>query len=108
MVRGWSAKSVVSGSTPPADSNGSIAQLAEHLTLNQRVLGSNPSGVTMNKEVRTIGELRELIKVCEDEEPISYILEEGHGSEKVKRYIVLDGISSTAGGRAVNLWFTRK
>jgi hypothetical protein len=60
----------------------------------------------MKKEIRTIGELKELIKCCDDEEPITYILEEGHGS--LRSYIVLDGASSTAGGRAVNLWFSRK
>jgi len=58
----------------------------------------------MKKEIRTIGELKELIKICDDEEPITYILEEG----AMKTYIVLDGASSTAGGRAVNLWFSKK
>lgn len=58
----------------------------------------------MKKEITTIGELRELIRICDDEEPISYIFEEG----LTKTYIVLDGASSTAGGRAVNLWFSKK
>ena len=57
----------------------------------------------MKKEIRTIGELKELISICEDEEPISYILEDGNN----KTYIILDGASSTAGGRAVNLWFSK-
>jgi len=57
----------------------------------------------MKKEIRTIGELKELINCCDDEEPITYILED----DDKKTYIVLDGASSTAGGRAVNLWFSR-
>lgn len=57
----------------------------------------------MNKEIRTIGELRDLIRLCEDEEPITYILED----HNMKTYIVLNGAGSTAGGRAVNLWFSR-
>ena len=61
----------------------------------------------MKKEIKTIGELRELIRLCEDDEPISYILEEDEEGSR-KSYIVLDGASSTAGGRAVNLWFSRK
>ncbi len=63
----------------------------------------------MKKEITTIGELRELIKCCDEEEPITYILEEeAILAPNKKTYIVLDGASSTAGGRAVNLWFSKK
>lgn len=59
----------------------------------------------MKKQISTIGELRELLKDRENEEPFSCIID----SDAIhKEYIVMDGIGSTAGGRATNLFFSRK
>lgn len=35
------------GSIPPRDTNGSVAQLVEHLALNEVVRGSIPRGLTL-------------------------------------------------------------
>jgi len=51
-------------------------------------------------EIKTVGELRKLLRCCEDEEPILYQLKTCCGD----RYLECSGASSTAGGRAVVLW----
>ena len=56
------------------------------------------------KAVRTVGDLKELLKYSEDEEPLTLILESGSR----KFYIECNGASSTAGGRATILWFDYK
>lgn len=50
------------------------------------------------KEVRTVGDLRELLRYSEDEEPLTLKM----ANEK---YLICDGASSSAGGRATILWF---
>jgi hypothetical protein len=54
---------------------------------------------------RSIKELRDLISSCEDEEPITCYLEDESGN---KTEILVDGASSTAGGRATILWFKKR
>lgn len=62
----------------------------------------------MEKFITTVGELREQLRCCEEDEPISFIFEEEQVmAPKVTKYMKCMGASSTAGGRAINLWFER-
>lgn len=58
----------------------------------------------MSKEINTVGDLRELLNCCEDEEPITCYVEGEDILGVINLQCRITGASSTAGGRAVNLW----
>ena len=59
----------------------------------------------MAKRYGNVGDVKELLKHSEDEEPLTCYLEDESGN---KIEIVCDGASSTAGGRATILWFKKR
>ena len=60
----------------------------------------------MAKTIKTVGEPRKLLELCEDEEPISFRYEEERVMAPKKEInMKCVGGSSAAGGRAVVLWF---
>ena len=54
-------------------------------------------------EIRTVGELRELLRLCEDDESLTICLE----GRFRKQTLRIDGAGSTAGGRATILWLRK-
>lgn len=59
----------------------------------------------MAKRYGNVGDVKELLKHSEDEEPLTCYLEDESGN---KIEILVDGASSTAGGRATILWFKKR
>jgi hypothetical protein len=58
----------------------------------------------MEYQVTTVGDLREMLSVCGDDEPMEVILDDN------SRHIQLRFVNATsaAGGRAVRIWLERK
>ncbi len=59
-----------------------------------------------DKLILTVGDLRELIRCCEDEEPITFKIDDPLTPSLA--YLKCVDASSTAGGRATILWFKHK
>jgi len=56
-------------------------------------------------KVRTLKELKDLLNHCEDDEPFTLIWERrGWFGTTQRIHLEITGATSTAGGRAVNLW----